>query len=445
MLSLKVEKHCLSNGLMVFYCHTPHQVAFEISMHINSGARHEMSSNSGVSHFLEHMMFRGSRNYPNSLLLARAMESFGGEINAMTGVELTNYWMKGHGEKITDALKCFSEFFLFPNFADIEIERKVIIQEMASDFNEEGESIDTESLAMKTLFGENSLGNPIIGSEDVVKKITKVHLEEMRSLFYSPSNCALTINSPHPFSNLVDTIENCFGIPWQHSSVDPALRSYNNQPCFSLNSQDFLKFKNRVCLQNNPDNQFALKLVFPVEGGLSAKSAAITFLQRILDDGICTRLPSNLREKHGLVYDVSCDSQFFKDIGTFAIDATISENCIDDLFEKLGQEIDDFMKEGPSFQEIEHIRYRYLFDLEQIKESPSRLLSRAVTSYFFGSLFTLEDEIGIVSTLASTELKTILAEVFLSPVRGLVLVGPRARKKRDLIEKFLKRFKAILS
>src|SRR5688572_14745720 len=117
---LTLNQHKLNNGLTVIYCQTPSHAEFEISMHIKTGARDESSHNSGISHFLEHMMFRGSRYYPNSIMLARALEKFGGEINAVTGMEHTTYWIKGDAEQCLEAIPSFAEFFLYPNFADLE-------------------------------------------------------------------------------------------------------------------------------------------------------------------------------------------------------------------------------------------------------------------------------------------------------------------------------------
>ena len=131
---ISINKHILKNNLVVLYCHTPNTVSFEMSLHINTGARDENEHSYGISHFLEHMMFRGSKNYPNSIALAKAMESFGGEINAMTGIEHTTYWLKGDAEKTIEAIEPFANFFLYPNYCDLEIERAIILQEMASDF-----------------------------------------------------------------------------------------------------------------------------------------------------------------------------------------------------------------------------------------------------------------------------------------------------------------------
>lgn len=433
-----LSKYTLKNGLDVVYCHTPDLVSFELSIHINTGARDENKKNSGVSHFLEHMMFRGSKKYPNSRLLARAMESFGGETNAMTGIENTNYWVKGNAEKTIEAIECFSNFFLFPNYADLNIERNVILQEMASDFNEEGLSIDTESLGMETLFSDDPLGNPIIGNEESVRNITIDDLEEKRKQFYTPQNCILTIHTSTSEKEVLKAIEEHFSHQWEHASKT-SIERVNAQKSIP-SRQTLRKAQNSLCLQNNPDNQFALKLVFPTTGNLSTEVVKITFLQRILDDGICTRLPANIREKFGLVYDISCDSQFFQEIGTFGIDATVSEDYLNDLLEKLGQELALVLKEKPSIDEIEHIKYRYIFDLMQIRETPSRLLNRKVTEYFMKSELSIEEEIEFVKTINADIILQTAKEIFGAGRRAFVLVGPKARKKRELVEKFLSNF-----
>ena len=438
MTKYPISHHVLNNGLTVFYCHTPDQVAFELSVHINTGSRDENKKNAGVSHFLEHMMFRGSAKYPNSRLLARALESFGGETNAMTGIETTNYWLKGDADKTIEAIECFSDFFLFPNYADLSIERNVILQEMASDFNEEGLSVDTESLGMETLFSDDQLGNPIIGTENSVRNITKEDLESKRAEFYNPMNCVLTINTSQDENSVISAFNKYFSQPWCHTNTEGVKRS--NALESLPNRSELKKAQNSLCLQNNPDNQFALKLVFPTVGNLSKDIVAITFLQRILDDGICTRLPANIREKYGLVYDISCDTQFFHEVGTFSVDATVSEDYLIDLIDKLGQELRLIITEKPMIDEVEHIKYRYIFDLKQIQETPSRLLNRKVTEHFMKSKFSIEEEIEFVKSVTPESVLKTAQSIFGAGKRAFVLVGPKARKKRDIVEKFLSNF-----
>ncbi len=441
MLAYSISKHKLKNGLQVFYCNTPDTVVFEISMHINTGARDETAETSGVSHFLEHMMFRGSKKYPNSLSLARAMESFGSETNAMTGIEHTSYWIKGDSAKTIEAIQCFSDFFLYPNYADLEIERSVILQEMASDFNESGDCIDTESLSMSTLFANHPLGNSIIGKEEIVKKISEKELSSKRRDFYSPERCVLTICTSIPEHEVIAVADKFFGLIWDHSTDSQPKRILADN--FLPEISQLRKAQNALCLQNNPDNQFAVKLIFPTSGGLTKDVVLITFLQRILDDGICTRLPANIREKHGLVYDISCDTQFFSEIGTFSIDVTVSDDKINELLEKLTYEFKTIISEYPLHEEVEHIKFRYCFDLKQIKETATRLLNREATTYFMNSSLTVDDEINIVQSITPEVVLQTAKKVFGSARRGFVLIGPKARKKRDLVEKLFSIFDNI--
>lgn len=438
-----VKTHKLKNGLTVLFCQTKNFAEFEISMHIGTGARHESNQNSGISHFLEHMMFRGSRYYPNSIMLARALEKFGGEINALTGMEQTTYWIKGDAEKLFEAIPQFAEFFLYPNFADIEVERNVILQELASDYNDQGVCVDVDHLAMKAMFNEHSLGNSILGTHDSIKKICIEDLHQKRQTEYIPSKCILTIYSPQNFDAVIKSIEQNFDFEWAHTQNEKSLETKKN---LARKVENFYKkspnkkSKNFLSLQNNIDNQYAMKVIFPTVGGLSEQSIHTVFLQRILDDGICTRLPGNIREQHGLAYDISCDTQFFYEIGVLGIDVTVSEDCFTDLLNKLAFELKSLFITSPTSEEVEHIKYRYLFDLKQIMQNPSKLLNRHANALFMDSNFSLQEEIEVVKNMNEKILHMTAQNTFVQNLRAFALIGPRAKKQRNSVEKFLKIF-----
>ena len=438
-MNYNIETIVLSNGLTIIYCCTPETIAFELSIHINTGSRDESENNNGVSHFLEHMLFRGSQQYPNSVTLAKNMEKFGGEANAMTTIEHTTYWLKGHSEKIVEAIEVFSEFFLNPNYADLEIERKVILQEAASDYNEEETCIDTESLGMECLFPNSGLGLPIVGRFESIKNISILNLKDKHRMFYFPKNCVLTIQTCTPKDKLTAAFEEKFLNQWnlQMRQDLPKEMYWRNDLISSYERQNQKKPIHYLSLQSNADNQFHLKLIFPISGNLNENTARYTFLQRLLDDGICTRLCASVREKSGLAYEISCDTQFFQDVGTFSVDATVSSDLLENLMEVLFKELNLIFRFKFNDEEIEHIRYRYLFDLYQAQETPSRLLHRAVVEKFMKSHFSLEDEIEIVKNITKDNIFELSQKMLKTPSVGFVLVGPKARKKRDLIEKFL--------
>lgn len=428
----QLELAKLSNGLRFLYCRNQSSAAFELSVHIDTGSRDETAENSGVSHFLEHMMFRGSKRFPNSVALAGAMESFGGEANAMTSIENTVYWLKGSNSRLEKAFDLFAEFFLHPNYADLETERGIILQELANDYNEAGDNIDCETLAMGSMFPQHSLGLPIIGTEESITRLTVEDLKTKHSQHYQPSQCILSLVSSLPFEDVVRMAERTFGQPWQHVKHAPPKRSEIN-PDYFLNT----KQKRTLVLQNNSDNQYVFKLMLPGSGGLNQKVVEDIIVERLLDDGISSRLPATVREKHGLVYDISADAQSYADIGTFSIDATISQDSLQKLFDVLLMELVRVCQEPPTVEELERLKFRYLFDLEILHENHPRLISREVTQLFLNTPLTLEEEAGFVRSITPEQVRQTARRIFTHPRQTVVLVGPRARKFRSSVEKFL--------
>jgi len=428
----KIELIKLTNGLRFLHCRNPESGAFELSLHIDTGSRDETPENNGVSHFLEHMMFRGSKKFPNSVALAGAMESFGGEANAMTSIESTVYWLKGSTSRIEKACELFSEFMLQPNFADLETERGIILQELASDYNEAGDNIDCETLSMAGMFPQHPLGLPIIGTEETIARLTVEDLKTKHSQHYQPSRCILSLVSSLPTEEAAKLAETHFGHPWQHVKHAPPVRAELTSDYF-INS----KPKRTLVLQNNSDNQYVLKLMLPGAGGLNQRVVEDIIVERLLDDGIASRLPATVREKHGLVYDISADAQSYADIGTFSIDATISQDSLHKLFDVLLAELIKVCLEPPSPEELERLKFRYLFDLEVLHESHPRLISREVTQLFLNTPLSLEEEAKIVRSITPQQVCETARRIFTHPRQTMVLVGPRARKFRNSVEKFL--------
>ena len=422
----------LSNGLRFIHCQSLNAASFELSMHIDTGSRDETNDNNGVSHFLEHMMFRGSQNLPNSVALAAAMESFGGEANAMTSIENTVYWLKGSARRVDAAFDIFAEFFFRPNYADLEIERDIILQELANDYNEAGDNIDCETLSMSSMFPNHPLGLPIIGTEESIQRLTVEELKAKHALYYRPERCILSLVSPLSTAETLKHAEKHFGQRWQHISEKPPERTSLPHEYFAQAKQ-----KRTLVLQNNSDNQYSFKLMLPGSGGLNERVVQDIIVERLLDDGIASRLPATVREKHGLVYDISADAQAYADLGTFSVDATISQDSMQKLLDVLLKELIRVCREAPTEEEVERLKFRYLFDLDVLRESETRLISREVTQLFLKTPLSLAQESDIVKSITPLRVQEAARRILTHPRQTVVLVGPRARKFRSSVEKFL--------
>ena len=142
--ALNYYKTTLGNGLRIIIVEMPHLHSLEISMYVKVGSRFETIHNNGISHFLEHMLFRGTKNMPDSYHLHKSFESLGGDINALTTSEYTCFWLTSHPRYFAEGIGLFSEMFTSPTFADIETEKKIVLEEILNEQNEKGENIEID-------------------------------------------------------------------------------------------------------------------------------------------------------------------------------------------------------------------------------------------------------------------------------------------------------------
>jgi predicted Zn-dependent peptidase len=431
---MNISDFTLNNGLRVLVARSEQSKAFDIAYHIDSGSRDETELNNGVSHFLEHMMFRGTSRLPNSVQLARELEGYGGECNAMTTQENTVYWLRGALSELKNGLSSFAQFVSDPSFSDLETEKNIVLQELENDYNEEGQLIDSESLGARGFFGSHALGLPIIGTRESLANLGKKELEEKIANFYHPKNCTLTISSQANENEIKDWVQNSFGTYFSNSVFQKAVKLPKNRFVQNGDCQ-------KIVLQDNSDSQFNLKLMFQGSGGINSRVVQETFMQRILDDGIASRLPASIREEKGLVYDISCDASTFLETGYTALDATVSKDKFEDLVEEVLAQLLGMLSRKPTEEEMARTRFRYIFDLETMREQSSRMLSREVYNGFFGEHLSLDEEIQIVRSLTADDILKVSHRVLLSPLRSFVLVGPKARKKRNLLESFWSQLK----
>ena len=424
-----MEKHTLSNGLRVLFSELQNNSEFDLSITYNVGARDEGKDVNGISHFLEHMLFRGTQSFPNSVDLALAMESCGGEANAMTTIENTAFWIKGASTRFEQGLHCFTEMLLHPNYADIEIERSVILQELAEDYNEEGNCIDVDTLVMDTLYKGQGPGLPIVGIRSTVEGISAQNLRDFRNVWHRPDNAVLTLSINRPFSKVLPLLEKTFGA-WQQTGNSTGVRQAF--PISQFEDED------SIFLQDHNDNQFALRFAFPSLHCTSDKLVNQMFFERVLDDGMSSFLPARIREKRGLVYDISCDSEALSDGGTFDISATVSAENLPPLLDALSSDLKELFEKGISQEDLERVRFRYLFDLQTTSEHKVRLMQRESWNTLVGLDLSLEEEMERVKAVTQKDLMEMARTLFFAPRRAMALVGPKASEFQENIENFYK-------
>jgi predicted Zn-dependent peptidase len=414
----------LVNGIKIFHVPLEHDSRFFIAAYFKAGSCLETTDNSGISHFLEHMMFRGSKNFSSFNSIAYAFEKLGGQWNAATGHEYTEFSYDGLTESYKDLIPLFAEFIQQPRLLDLEKERKIILREIEDELNEYGYSTDTHYHMLKLFWPTTSLAQPITGTADSMEKITLDQLWKYYKTHYHPENMTLCVIGGRTEDHILESLEKNFQdfiSPKQNNSAKfPTVGRYSGPQCKWV---------------NNSDNQYNVQLSFLCAGEWSSKHEDYVVLSHLLTDGFSSLLSSKLREELGLVYDIESSVHFFVEQGVFSIHtSTLKENTLA-LIEALLQTLNHFLHEGPLEKDLEKAKNRATADLSNILysfESLSYHLARKSQWNQPTSIMIHYDKIKYVNR---ESLLGVAKELFCKQNTGVVVLGPPKKNiEQDIIQ-----------
>jgi predicted Zn-dependent peptidase len=422
---VKVFKDRLKNGLTVVSIEQPHIHSMELGMFVRSGLRFENEKNNGISHFLEHMLFRGNAAYPNSYLLNREFEGIGRDLRASTMSDHTYYGFSPHVSNLERAMELFSEFFHAPTFPEIEIERGIILEECLEDFNEQGIDVDINNLACKLLYPDNALAWPTIGTEESIKNISVEILKEQYEKYYVPGNMILVQAGRVDHDVFVDYANKYFPRLTGEGSIstncfDGCLDESQTQPEFLF--------------QQDSDSQVQLQICFRGVSYNHPDYFITNLISRLFDDGVTSRLQKVLREEKGLVYSVECRATSLPDTGTVDFDVSVRSEKVIEVTEILLNEIKKLVLDGVHEEELEGIKRRYGYDLDYELDDPYKQIVRYGFCHLYSSEFTAEEEREIISRISSQDIQRVARNIFVPEKLNFILVGPYTPALKSTLE-----------
>jgi len=200
---VRARRTVLPNGLTVVAAEMPHVHSVSLVAYVRAGSRYEDERTNGVSHFLEHMFFRGTRSYPSTHELAFRIESLGASFNATTTREMAYYYTELAPRHLEAGVEVLGEMFRAPLFPDVDIEREVVLEEMSDDYNEDGVLVDPDSVAKGKVWPGHPLGYPIIGVSRNVERMSRRDLQRHHRRLYVGRNMVLAAAGNIAFEDLV--------------------------------------------------------------------------------------------------------------------------------------------------------------------------------------------------------------------------------------------------
>lgn len=429
---IKNYTNILPNGLTVIAIEMPHIHTLEVAMFVRAGLRFENEKNNGISHFLEHMMFRGNKVYPDSISLNKEFEKIGRDLRASTLSEYTFYGFSPHVSQLAKGMKLFSDFFSHPNFKDIELERQIILEEYLEEVNENGDNIDINNHACKLLYKDTPLAMPTIGTENTIKSIDVNALREYYENYYIPENMILVGAGSLSHSSFLELAEKNFdklqrgGRPISRDHFLNSVKEDQKKPAFSYQQDSDSQIQLQICFRsvsyNHPDYYKAY------------------LINRILDDGVASRLQRGLREKLGLAYSIDCRATSLSDVGTFDFDVTVSKEKIPQIAKAILEEIKKFVEHGPTAEEVNHVKTRYLYDLDFDLDDPYKQILRYGFVQLFSEEISDEEEKQIIQAITPSEIHESAKRIFVLDRLNLIMVGPITDDLKAELENLVSQF-----
>ncbi|HVO29418.1 MAG TPA: pitrilysin family protein [bacterium] len=406
----------LSNGLKLVAVEMPHVHSVSLVAYVKAGSRYESDETNGLSHFLEHMFFRGTERFPSTFDLAHRIESLGGTFNATTSRDMAYYFTELPPRHLEAGLEVLADMFRAPLFPDVEIEREVVLEEMSEDYNEDGVLIDPDSIAKQKVWPKHALGFPIIGLARNVKRVSAADLRAHHRRLYTAPNMVLAAAG-----NV--SLERLRTLAREHLAFLPdGPEAQPTSPLVAPGTFHWIR---------NPDNQLAVDLVFPGfrEGSEEWKSAVL--LRRILDDGISSRLHRAIVDRGGIAYGCEAILDGFHDVGTFEFECSLAPEKLPTLLGVLARILRDLKDNGPEEHELEKAKERFACDLEFAQDNVGEMSGWYGGVSLYREPETLENALAKIRRVSAADVRAVARRLFDATRAHLVVVGEPGAKDME--------------
>lgn len=426
MLNLKPKKTTLKNGIRLVTAPNKATNTVSVLMFFKTGSRFEDPKIQGISHFLEHMIFKGTKKRPHPIDISKTMDRIGAEFNAFTSNDQTGYYIKAEASHLTLIFDLLGDILLHSEFKTAEIEREKgpVISEIRRHFENPESYI--HDVSYETLFGNSNIGRNVAGSEKTVSGLDRKTIVQYYNTHYFAHNLIVGVAGNISEAEVKNLAEKYLG----------ALKGGT----YHAPEEVYPLFKNyKVALKTRPLKQTQVSIAFPAYNHNHPDLAAQKLLQIILGGGMSSRLFISVREKRGLCYYIYTSSDHFDETGGFFITSGIDAKRIDEALVTIFQEIEKMNRQGPSQSELkdalDQMKGRLMISLED---------SFAVAEYMVTQeAFKLEGAQDIKTILEQYEkvtiqdIKRVANDLFQKEKLALTLVGPFKDKThfQKIIEK----------
>ncbi|HEY8173799.1 MAG TPA: pitrilysin family protein [Dehalococcoidia bacterium] len=420
MDDLEYQRTTLDNGLRVLSAPMPGTRSVAVSVYVGAGSRYETDSEAGVSHLLEHLVFKGTEKRPTPQEISELIDGVGGVMNAATDRELTVYYAKVarlHFDRAADVL---TDMVRNPLIAgeEIEKERKVVIEELASVEDSPAQLVDV--LLDATMWPGQPLGRDVAGSEETVNGLTReMTLDYMRRQ-YVPNNIVVAVAGSIEHDEVVAFMDKALG-DWAPGTPGTWFPVVNGQDA------------SRAAVQYKRTEQAHIELAVHALSSQDPDRFPLDMISVILGEGMSSRLFMELREKRALCYDVHSYASHYLDTGAFAVYAGVDPKKAVEATQALLEELSKLRESGVSPEELtkakELSKGRLLLRMEDTRSVSGWLGGQEMLN---GFVRTPDEVVELFDAVTVEDVQRVAATLFDARKLSLALVGPFKSDRRFL-------------
>ena len=411
------QRTVLDNGLRVLTTSMPHTYSVTVAVFVGAGSRYESDKIAGATHFLEHLLFKGTKAWPSARDISEAIEGVGGVMNASTDREMTVYWCKVSKPHFRRSLEVLKDMVINPllDREEMEKERQIILEELRMSYDYPSNRVDL--LIDEMLWPDQPMGRDVGGTKESVGRITREDLVDMMRHQYTPDNVVVSVAGNLSHQEVVE-------------ALDGAADGWTSQEPMPWSLAQMGQETSAIRVEYRKSEQAHLCVGLPSLPMDHPDRYAANLMNIILGDGMSSRLFQEVRERKGLAYDVHSSLSQYRDCGSLTVycgsEPARSAEALDAIMGQMSSLRDGFPEE-----EVERAReYSKGRIMLRMEDSRSVAMWQGGQEILLGKVSTVDQVLESIDAVGVEDVNRVAREMVREDQLNLAVVGPFRSDRR---------------
>jgi predicted Zn-dependent peptidase len=404
-----VQVTTCENGVRIVSEHIPYTRSISIGIWVDAGSRYETPEENGITHFIEHMLFKGTKNR-TAKQIAESFDRIGGEVNAFTSKEHTCYYAKVLDHHASIALDILSDMFFHSSFKKDEMEREkqVVLEEIYMSEDDAGD--DVHEKLWSVMYPNDALGKAILGTEETLMSFTEEMIRTYMAKHYGPENVVISV-AGNITEEIIAEIHRLFG---QYQASPLAVKPVLTYPAFTPGE----------LMKERDIEQAHVAISFPAINIKDEKMYSFVALNNIIGGNMSSRLFQEVREERGLAYSIFSYHTSYVDVGAFTIYGSTSKQNLSELQHTIDATLLDLVAGGITEQELsdakDQLKGSFVLGLEG---SEAHMTRNGVNELIHGEHKSVDDVLAHIDAITMDMINDLITDILLEEP-AIAIIGP---------------------